>query len=62
MSNDMTRDDRKALRNGEMHRRRRKAERDRNASMLEAETIFGKPEYPEHAKPLRTSSGMRFGW
>lgn len=59
---ELSKDERKKLRNNEMYWRRRKAERDRLARMLEAETIFGKPEHPEHAKPLRTPSGTRFGW
>lgn len=62
MSNDMTKEERKALRNGEMHRRRRKEERERIVREAERELTFGHTEYPEHAKPLRTSSGMRFGW
>lgn len=28
----------------------------------ERELVFGKPSFPEHAKAVRTASGMRFGW
>lgn len=62
MSSNMTRDDRKALRNRGVYWKRRKEERERMMKQAEREITFGHTEYPEHAAPLRTPSGTRFGW
>lgn len=35
---------------------------DRIMLEIEREGRFGKTEFPTHADPVRTSSGVRFGW
>lgn len=59
---EMTRRERKALRNQEMYCRRRREERERILKEAERELTFGRTEFPEHARPIRTPSGVRFGW
>lgn len=58
----LTRKERQALRSQEAYSDRQRKKRERILIQAERELTFGKTDFPEHAKPLRTPSGTRFGW
>lgn len=62
MDKDLTREERELYRGNGGIRTYSDGELQKMLDEMEMRSKFGADKFPAHAEPLRTSSGVRFGW